>query len=83
MYSPRVRSNSNYGAVFGVFKQKMSNKPLTVVGDEIRKELHLCNWCLWCIYKCALSNHENEIFNLGTGNPKKINELVKILNLKP
>ena len=37
-YGPRVRSNSNYGAVFGVFfKQKISNKPLTVVGDGNQK----------------------------------------------
>ena len=83
-YGPRVRSNSNYGAVFGVFfKQKMSNKPLTVVGDGNQKRdyIYVTDVCD-AFYKCALSNHKNEIFNLGTGNPKKINELVKILNSK-
>ena len=34
----RSRTNGNYGAVFGVFlKQKLSNKPLTVVGDGRQK----------------------------------------------
>ena len=33
-------------------------------------------------YKCAISVYKNEIFNLGTGKPKKINELVKILKSK-
>ena len=33
-YGPRVRTTGLYGAVFGVFlKQKLENKPLTVVGD--------------------------------------------------
>ena len=33
-YGPRVRTTGVYGAVFGVFlKQKLENKPLTVVGD--------------------------------------------------
>ena len=26
-----------YGAVFGVFKQKLSNKPLTLVGNGMQK----------------------------------------------
>ena len=32
-YGPRVRTTGAYGAVFGVFfKQKLANKPLTIVG---------------------------------------------------
>jgi UDP-glucose 4-epimerase len=83
-YGPRVRSSSNYGAVFGVFfKQKISGKPLTVIGsgNQKRDYIYVTDVC-GAFYKCALSNYENEIFNLGTGNPQKINTLVKILNAK-
>lgn len=83
-YGPRVRSNSNYGAVFGVFfKQKISKKPLTVVGDGNQKRdyIYVSDVCD-AFYKCAISVYKNEIFNLGTGKPKKINELVKILKSK-
>ena len=77
-----VKSNSNYGAVFGVFfKQKISNKPLTVVGDGNQKRdyVYVSDVCD-AFYRCAVSKHKNEIFNLGTGNPQKINDLVKILD---
>jgi UDP-glucose 4-epimerase len=83
-YGPRVRSNSNYGAVFGVFfKQKISGKPLTVIGsgNQKRDYVYVTDVCS-AFYKCVLSEYENEIFNLGTGNPQKINTLVKILNTK-
>jgi len=83
-YGPRVRSSSNYGAVFGVFfKQKMSGKPLTVVGDGNQKRdyVYVTDVCD-AFYKCAISKYENEIFNLGTGKPQKINHLVKILDSK-
>ena len=37
-YGPRVRTTGAYGAVFGVFfKQRLKNKPLTVVGDGKQK----------------------------------------------
>ena len=37
-YGTRVRTTGAYGAVFGVFlKQKLSNKPFTVVGDGSQK----------------------------------------------
>ena len=34
VYGPKSRTSGTYGAVFGVFlAQKLSGKPLTVVGD--------------------------------------------------
>jgi len=83
-YGPRVRSNSNYGAVFGVFfKQKMSKKPLTVVGDGNQKRdyVYVTDVCD-AFYKCAVSKHRNVTFNLGTGEPKTINYLVKLIDSK-
>ena len=43
VYGPRSRTSGTYGAMFGVFlAQKIANKPFTIVGMEIRKEiLHL------------------------------------------
>ena len=80
-YGPRVRSNSNYGAVFGVFfKQKMSRKPLTVVGDGNQKRdyIYVSDVCE-AFYKCAMSKFQNQVFNLGTGKPQKIKFLVSLL----
>ena len=40
MLQPRVRTTGAYGAVFGVFfKQKLENKPFTVVGNGNQKEI--------------------------------------------
>ena len=37
-YGPRVKTTGAYGAVFGVFfKQKLSKKPFTLVGDGSQK----------------------------------------------
>ncbi len=83
-YGPRVRTSSNYGAVFGVFfKQKLENKPLTIVGDGNQKRDYVfvtdvCN----AFYLAAKTYLNGEIFNLGTGSPQKINFLAKILNCK-
>ena len=44
VYGPRSRSNSNYGALFGVFlAQKISNKPFTIVGNgkQTRDFIHV------------------------------------------
>ena len=37
-YGPRVKTTGVYGAVFGVFfKQKLENKPLTLVGNGLQR----------------------------------------------
>ena len=44
VYGPRSRTTGAYGAVFGVFlAQKLSNKPLTIVGDgnQTRDFIHV------------------------------------------
>jgi len=80
-YGTRVRTTGAYGAVFGVFfKQKLSNKPYTVVGDgnQSRDFLYVTD-VAEAFFSVAETEHEGEIFNLGAGNPQTINSLVKLL----
>mgnify|MGYP001214054120 CR=1 FL=1 len=83
-YGPRVRTSSNYGAVFGVFfKQKLENKPFTIVGNGNQKRdyVYVKDVCE-AFYLAAQTKIIGEIFNLGTGKPQRINYLAKILDCK-
>ena len=80
-YGPRVKTTGVYGAVFGVFfKQKLENKPLTLVGNGLQKRDFLnVKDVANAFYKSAISKKKNEIYNLGSGKPKKIIDLIKLL----
>lgn len=81
-YGPRVRTSGNYGAVFGVFfKQKIEGKPFTIVGNGNQKRdyVFVTDVCE-AFYNAAKTHLSGEVFNLGSGNPKTINYLAKILN---
>jgi len=83
-YGTRVRTTGAYGAVFGVFfKQKLSEKPYTVVGNgnQSRDFIYVTD-----IAKAFLAAAEtpriNQIYNLGAGSPQSINRLVELLGGK-
>ncbi len=83
-YGTRVKTSGAYGAVFGVFlKQKIENKPYTLVGDGSQKRdfLYVTDVAN-AFLKVALSNENREIFNLGAGNPQSIRYLVDLLGGK-
>ncbi|MDC0514102.1 SDR family NAD(P)-dependent oxidoreductase [Pelagibacteraceae bacterium] len=83
-YGPRVRTTGAYGAVIGVFfKQKISNKPLTIVGDgkQSRDFVHVTD-VVRAFYKAALVKRSGEFFNIGTGNPQTVNYLAKLVGGK-
>ena len=83
-YGTRSRTTNVYGAVIGVFlKQKIEKKPLTIVGkgNQKRDFLFISDVCN-AFYKAAVSNFKNEIFNLGNGKPRKINDLAKLIHNK-
>tara|TARA_B100000035_G_C21003332_1_gene556018 strand:- start:415 stop:1410 length:996 start_codon:yes stop_codon:yes gene_type:complete len=83
-YGPRSRTNNVYGAVIGVFlRQKLSNYPLTIVGNGNQKRdfLYISDLCE-AFYKAALSKYRCEIFNLGRGSPEKINYLASLISDK-
>ena len=83
-YGPRVRTTGAYGAVFGVFfKQKLENKPFTVVGNGNQKrDFVFVTDVVNAFYKAATNKVSGQIFNLGSSKPKSVNELVKILGGK-
>lgn len=80
-YGLRSRTTGAYGAVFGVFlKQKLSGKPLTVVGDgtQTRDFVYVTDVAK-AFYLAATHKVEGEIFNMGSNNPQSVNLLVELL----
>ena len=67
--------------MFGVFlAQKLKNKPLTVVGDGLQKrDFTYISDVVSAFYKCIDLKKNFQIFNVGTGKPISINNIVKIL----
>ncbi len=83
-YGPRVRTTGVYGAVFGIFfKQKLKNKPLTVIGNgkQSRDFVYVTD-VVKAFFKAATSNKVGQIYNLGSDNPQSINKLVKLIGGK-
>ena len=71
-----------YGAVIGVFlRQKLSDYPLTIVGDGNQKRdfLYIYDVCD-AFYKATKIKSKFEIFNLGFGKSKKINFLASLIS---
>ena len=83
-YGPRVRTTGAYGAVIGVFfKQKISNKPLTIVGsgNQSRDFIHVTD-VVRAFYKASKIKKSGEFFNIGTGNPQTVNRLANLVGGK-
>ena len=80
-YGPRVRTTGAYGAVFGVFfKQKLSGKPFTVVGDGSQTRDFLFVTDVATAFLAAAEEElVGEIYNLGAGNPQSVNHLIELL----
>lgn len=80
-YGPRVKTAGAYGAVFGVFlKQKLENKPYTVVGDGTQKrDFIYVTDVVRAFYLAAVSKVNSEVFNVGSGNPQTINRLIELI----
>ncbi len=80
-YGPRVRTTGVYGAVFGVFfRQKLSGKPYTVVGDgSQQRDFIYVRDIAKAFLAAAESPITGERFNVGAGNPQSINHLITLL----
>lgn len=83
-YGPRSRTSGAYGAVFGVFlKQKISGKALTVVGDGNQsRDFVYATDVAKAFIAAAQTDKVGEIYNIGYGKPRKINELAQLLSDK-
>ena len=81
VYGTRARTNNTYGAVFKVFlKQKLENKPLTIVGDGSQKRdfVYVTDVARANLI-AAQSDINEEVINIGTGNPQSVNYLVELI----
>ena len=84
VYGTRSRTSSNYGAMFGVFlSQKIKQKPFTVVedGNQLRDFLYVSD-VVDAIVRAAKSKIYGEIFNVGSGSPVSILDIVNLLKGK-
>jgi UDP-glucose 4-epimerase len=81
-YGLRSKTSGAYGAVMGVFlRQKIANKPLTIVGDGSQTRDFVNVKDLVKAF-AAVGDLETsgEVFNVGAGNPVSVNSLAKLLD---
>ncbi len=84
VYGTRSRTSGTYGAVFGVFlAQKLSKKPLTVVGNgKQKRDFTYVSDVVEALVKAATISKKNLILNVGSGKSISINKIVKLLDSK-
>ncbi|PWU09355.1 MAG: NAD-dependent dehydratase [Verrucomicrobia bacterium] len=80
-YGTRFRTSGAYGSVFGVFlAQKVNGKQLTRVGDGTqRRDWVYVSDVARAFYAAATAKQEQEVYNVGTGNPQTVNRLIELL----
>jgi UDP-glucose 4-epimerase len=85
VYGPRARTSGTYGAVFGVFlAQLLAGAPLTIVGDgEQSRDFTFISDVIDALIAVAESDKVGEIYNVGSGRPVSVNELVRLLGSPP
>jgi len=83
-YGPRSRTSGAYGAVFGVFlRQKIAGNPLTIVGDGMQsRDFVYVTDVARAFVAAALTDKVGQIYNIGFGTPRTINDLTKMLSDK-
>ena len=85
VYGTQSRTNSHYGAMFGVFlSQKIHNKPLTVVGNgnQVRDFLYVTDLVL-AIDKIMRRRKTNFFeYNVGYGKTAKVINIAKMISNK-
>lgn len=82
VYGPRARTSGTYGAVLGVFlAQKFANEPLTIVGDgQQKRDFTFVDDVVRAFYLAAISQLDGKIYNVGSGNPRKVIELANMIS---
>ena len=84
VYGPRSRTTGAYGAVFGVFlAQKISNKPLTIVGNgkQTRDFVHVYDLVNGLIL-AAKKGKPGEAYNIGGGKEVSVNKIANLIGGK-
>lgn len=85
VYGPRARTSGTYGAVFGVFlAQILAGQPLTIVGDgQQTRDFTFVSDAVDALVSVAKSDKTCEVYNVGSGHPISINEIVRHLGSPP
>jgi UDP-glucose 4-epimerase len=80
-YGPRLTTKGAYGTVFAVFmKQILEKKPLTLVGNGNQKRDYIyVSDVADAFIKALKIATKSRIFNIGSGNPKSIKYMIKLL----
>jgi UDP-glucose 4-epimerase len=84
VYGPRARTSGTYGAVFGVFlAQLLAGKPLTIVGDGSQtRDFTFVSDVVDALLTVVENGRGGEAYNVGTGAPVSVNELVRLLGAR-
>ena len=66
--------------IFFIFKQKIKNKPLTIVGDgkQSRDFVHVTD-VVKAFLAAAKTTNAGKIYNVGTGKPQTVNYLSNLV----
>tara|TARA_B100000579_G_C22758198_1_gene817545 strand:- start:227 stop:1213 length:987 start_codon:yes stop_codon:yes gene_type:complete len=82
VYGTRSKTSGTYGAVFGVFlKQKLSKKPLTIVGDGTQtRDFTYVTDVANAFITAAKSKITNEIYNVGSDTTVSVNRIVELIS---
>ena len=80
-YGTRSKTSGAYGAVFGVFlKQKLSGKPLTIVGDgEQSRDFVYASDVANAFVLAGETALNGQVWNLGSNNPISVNNLANLI----
>jgi UDP-glucose 4-epimerase len=84
VYGTRSRTSGTYGAMFGVFlAQKLSNKPLTIVGNgKQTRDFTYVTDVVEAFIHASNSKIYNQIFNVGSGKTVSVNKIASFLSDK-
>lgn len=84
VYGPKIRKFGSYGPLVSRFiSQKMSGKPISIVGDgEQTRDFTFVSDVVDAFITAAKSTVEGQAFNVGSGESNSINRLVELLGGK-
>ena len=84
VYGTKSRTSGTYGAMFGVFlAQKLSNAPLTIVGDgEQTRDFTYVSDVIDAFVIASNSKVYNKIYNVGSGKTVSVNKIASMLSKK-
>ena len=83
-YGERIGFNNEYGAMFPILlKQKLSNQPLTIVGNgKQKRDFIYVKDLVRAFYAVANIKQNREVFNVGLGKPVSINKIANLISEK-